>query len=27
VRMGAGLRLGVNGGYLNFTHKQKWVPF
>lgn len=27
VRMGGGLRLGVNGGYLNFTHKQKWVPF
>ncbi len=27
VRMGAGLRLGVNAGYLNFTHKQKWVPF
>jgi hypothetical protein len=27
VRMGAGLRLGVNAGYMNFTHKQKWVPF
>ena len=27
VRMGGGLRLGVSGGYINFTHKQKWVPF
>ncbi len=27
VRMGGGLRLGVNGGYINFTHKAKWVPF
>lgn len=27
VRMGAGLRLGVNGGYLRFSHTQKWVPF
>ena len=27
VRMGAGLRLGVNAGYMNFTHKSKWVPF
>jgi hypothetical protein len=27
VRMGGGLRLGVNAGYMNFTHKQKWVPF
>ena len=27
VRMGGGLRLGVSAGYMNFTHKQKWVPF
>lgn len=27
VRMGGGLRLGVNGGYMNFTHKSKVVPF
>ncbi len=27
VRMGGGIRLGVNAGYMNFTHKVKWVPF
>ena len=27
VRMGGGMRLGVNAGYMNFTHKVKWVPF
>jgi hypothetical protein len=27
VRMGAGLRLGVNAGYMKFSHKQKWMPF
>jgi len=27
VRMGVGLRLGVNAGYMKFTHKQSWVPF
>lgn len=27
VRTGAGLRLGVNAGYMKFTHKQDWVPF
>lgn len=27
VRMGAGLRLGVNAGYMKFTHNQKWLPF
>jgi hypothetical protein len=27
VRMGAGLRLGVNAGYMKFSHKQNWVPF
>jgi hypothetical protein len=27
VRFGAGLRLGVNGGYMKFSDKQKWMPF
>jgi hypothetical protein len=27
VRMGAGLRLGVNAGYMKFSHKQNWLPF
>ena len=27
VRMGAGLRLGANVGYMRFTEKQNWVPF
>jgi len=27
VRMGAGLRLGVNVGYMKFSHKQNWLPF
>lgn len=27
VRMGVGLRLGVNAGYMKFTRKQKWLPF
>ena len=27
VRMGAGLRLGINVGYMKFSRKQKWVPF
>ena len=27
VRMGGGLRLGANVGYMNFTHKSKLVPF
>ncbi|WP_246448183.1 DUF1134 domain-containing protein [Novosphingobium flavum] len=27
VRMGVGLRLGVNAGYMKFTHKQTWLPF
>jgi hypothetical protein len=25
VRMGVGLRLGVNGGYMKFTKKQNWI--
>lgn len=27
VRVGAGLRLGANIGYMKFSHTQKWVPF
>jgi hypothetical protein len=27
VRMGVGLRLGVNAGYMKFTPKQSWMPF
>ncbi|WP_338467941.1 EipA family protein [Novosphingobium sp. ZN18A2] len=27
IRMGVGLRLGVNAGYMKFSHKQKWLPF
>ncbi|VWX55160.1 conserved hypothetical protein [Novosphingobium sp. 9U] len=27
VRMGAGVRLGINAGYMKFTHEQKWLPF
>lgn len=27
IRMGAGLRLGVNAGYMKFSKKQKWIPF
>lgn len=27
IRMGAGLRLGVNAGYLRFSEKQRWLPF
>jgi hypothetical protein len=27
VRMGAGLRLGVNAGYMRFSQTQKWIPF
>ncbi len=27
VRVGAGLRLGVNVGYMKFSKKQKWLPF
>lgn len=27
VRMGAGLRLGANVGYMRFSEKQKWLPF
>lgn len=27
IRVGAGLRLGVNAGYMKFSHKQTWLPF
>jgi hypothetical protein len=27
VRMGAGVRLGINAGYMKFSHTQKWIPF
>ena len=27
VRMGVGLRLGVNGGYMKFSRRQNWQPF
>lgn len=27
IRVGAGLRLGVNAGYLRFSRKQRWLPF
>lgn len=27
VRMGAGLRLGANVGYMKFSHDQNWLPF
>ncbi len=27
IRMGVGLRLGVNAGYMKFSRKQNWMPF
>lgn len=27
IRVGAGLRLGVNAGYMKFSKKQDWLPF
>lgn len=27
IRMGVGLRLGINAGYMKFSTKQKWLPF
>jgi hypothetical protein len=27
VRMGVGVRLGVNAGYMKFSRRQNWVPF
>jgi hypothetical protein len=27
VRMGVGLRLGINAGYMRFSQKNRWLPF
>jgi hypothetical protein len=27
IRTGAGLRLGVNAGYMKFSQRQRWLPF
>jgi hypothetical protein len=27
IRMGVGLRLGVNAGYMRFSQKNRWLPF
>jgi len=27
IRLGVGWRAGVNVGYMNFTHKARWLPF
>ena len=27
IRVGAGLRLGVNAGYMRFSQRQRWLPF
>ena len=27
VRLGVGLRLGVNAGYMRFSEQNRWVPF
>lgn len=27
IRMGAGLRLGINAGYMKFSKEQRWLPF
>ena len=27
IRVGAGLRLGVNAGYMRFSRQQRWLPF
>jgi len=27
IRLGVGVRLGVNGGYMNFSKKSRWLPF
>ena len=27
IRTGAGLRLGVNAGYMKFSQRQRWMPF
>jgi len=27
IRVGAGLRLGINAGYMKFSEEQRWLPF
>lgn len=27
IRLGVGMRLGANVGYMKFSHKQNWIPF
>lgn len=27
IRLGVGYRAGINVGYMNFTHKSRWLPF
>lgn len=27
VRLGVGMRLGINAGYMKFTERQRWLPF
>jgi hypothetical protein len=27
IRLGVGWRAGINVGYMNFTHKSRWLPF
>jgi hypothetical protein len=27
IRVGVGLRLGANVGYLHYTRKRSWIPF
>ncbi|MCK0129322.1 DUF1134 domain-containing protein [Erythrobacter sp. F6033] len=27
IRLGAGVRLGINAGYMKFSKKQRWLPF
>ena len=27
IRVGAGLRLGINAGYMRFSKRQRWLPF
>jgi hypothetical protein len=27
IRVGAGMRLGINAGYMKFSKEQRWLPF
>ena len=27
IRLGVGLRLGVNAGYMRFSERNRWLPF